>query len=57
MVGATHSDSSPTLRIPLRHMSLRAGPLPNSFSLIKGQSILLTLQVNITQFNFCHDKS
>lgn len=33
-----------TARIPLRHLSLAAGPLPNSFALYKGQNIVLTIQ-------------
>jgi len=32
------------IRIPLRQLNLRAGPLPNTLSLVKGQSILLTIQ-------------
>lgn len=35
----------PSLRIPLRQLSLRAGRLPNSLALCKGQNVLLTLQV------------
>lgn len=37
---------SSALRIPLRQLSLQAGPLPNSLSLVKGKTVLLTLQVN-----------
>jgi hypothetical protein len=41
-----HGDGAPTaLRLPLRHLSLKAGALPNSLSLCKGQTVVLTLQV------------
>lgn len=33
-----------SLRLPLRHLSLQAGPLPNSLSLCKGQNKVLTIQ-------------
>lgn len=32
-------------RIPLRHLSLQAGSTPNSLALVRGKTILLTLQV------------
>ncbi|CAG9858199.1 unnamed protein product [Phyllotreta striolata] len=35
-----------TQRIPLRHLSLRMGPLPNSISLCKGQKEVLTFQTS-----------
>lgn len=38
-------DGPNSLRLPLRHLSLQAGPLPNSLSLCRGQHIVLTLQV------------
>ncbi|XP_017779143.1 PREDICTED: uncharacterized protein LOC108564571, partial [Nicrophorus vespilloides] len=37
---------SSALRIPLRQLSLQAGPLPNSLSLVKGKTVLLTLQTS-----------
>lgn len=35
-----------TKLIPLRHLSLQAGPLPNSLALCRGPTIILTLQTN-----------
>ncbi|CAH0563630.1 unnamed protein product [Brassicogethes aeneus] len=32
------------IKLPLRHLSLQAGPLTNSLSLCRGQNIVLTLQ-------------
>jgi hypothetical protein len=47
-----HGDGAPTaLRLPLRHLSLKAGALPNSLSLCKGQTVVLTLQTG-TQRSF-----
>lgn len=49
--GQLHVSSAPgegspaSFRIPLRQLSLRAGRLPNSLSLCKGQNVILTLQV------------
>ncbi|VEN64480.1 unnamed protein product, partial [Callosobruchus maculatus] len=34
-----------TVRLPLRHLSLRAGPLPNSLALCRGNNVVLTMQV------------
>lgn len=47
MVSAGPGEGSPpSLRIPLRQLSLRAGRLPNSLALCKGENVLLTLQVS-----------
>lgn len=35
------------LRVPLRHLSLGTGPLPNSLALFRGQDVVLTLQVQL----------
>lgn len=35
-----------SLRLPLRHLSLQAGPLPHSLSICRGQNIVLTLQTD-----------
>ncbi|KAG5887117.1 hypothetical protein JTB14_029797 [Gonioctena quinquepunctata] len=44
-VSTAHGQDGPTsFRLPLRHLSLQAGPLPNSISLCKGQNKVLTLQ-------------
>lgn len=37
--------SSPGFRLPLRHLSIRAGPVPFSLCLVKGQTVLLTLKI------------
>lgn len=43
----SHSGDGPTsFKLSLRHMSLRNGPVSNSFSLCKGQNVILTLQVS-----------
>ncbi|XP_060522992.1 uncharacterized protein LOC132699985 [Cylas formicarius] len=34
----------PSLRLPLRHLSLQAGPLPHSLALCRGQNVILTLE-------------
>jgi len=45
LVGSAPGEGTPGgLRLPLRHLSLAAGPLPNSLALYKGQNIVLTLQ-------------
>ncbi|KAF5270637.1 hypothetical protein FQA39_LY01375 [Lamprigera yunnana] len=45
LIGSSPGDSSfNTIRLPLRHLSLAAGPLPNSFALYRGQNIILTIQ-------------
>lgn len=45
LIGSVPGDSaSSSLRLPLRHLSLAAGPLPHSLSLYKGQNIALTIQ-------------
>lgn len=55
--GQLHVSSAPgegspaSFRIPLRQLSLRAGRLPNSLALCKGQNVILTLQV-IFHLNF-----
>ncbi|XP_018576401.1 uncharacterized protein LOC108914954 [Anoplophora glabripennis] len=44
-VATAHGEDGPSsLKLPLRHLSLQAGPLPNSLSLCRGQNIVLTLQ-------------
>ncbi|RZC33203.1 hypothetical protein BDFB_010134 [Asbolus verrucosus] len=44
-ISGGHGEGAPTaLRLPLRHLSLQAGALPNSLSLCKGQTIVLTIQ-------------
>ncbi|XP_044759491.1 uncharacterized protein LOC123317166 [Coccinella septempunctata] len=42
-------DSLPTLRLPLRQLSLQAGPLVNSLALTKGPIIVLTIQTSTEQ--------
>lgn len=42
-------DSLPTLRLPLRQLSLQAGPLVNSLALTKGSIIVLTIQTSTEQ--------
>lgn len=45
LIGSAPGDpTSCSLRLPLRYLSLAAGPLPNSLSLYKGQNIALTIQ-------------
>ncbi|KAI4457192.1 malate and lactate dehydrogenase [Holotrichia oblita] len=45
LVGSVHGETKyGSVRIPLRRLSLSAGKLVNSLSLIKGQNILLTIQ-------------
>ncbi|XP_063904483.1 uncharacterized protein LOC135123611 isoform X2 [Zophobas morio] len=44
-ISGCHGEGAPTaLRLPLRHLSLQAGALPNSLSLCRGQSVVLTIQ-------------
>ncbi|KAJ8916875.1 hypothetical protein NQ315_005882 [Exocentrus adspersus] len=44
-VATAHGEDGPSsMKLPLRHLSLQAGPLPNSLSLCRGHSIVLTLQ-------------
>lgn len=43
-------DSLPTLRLPLRHLSLQAGPLSNSVALCRGSIVVLTIQASSEQF-------
>lgn len=46
LVGSVHGESKyGSVKIPLRKLSLSAGKLPNTLSLIRGQNILLTIQV------------
>ncbi|KAK9885321.1 hypothetical protein WA026_010815 [Henosepilachna vigintioctopunctata] len=42
-------DCLPTLRLPLRQLSLQAGPLVNSLALTKGSIIVLTIQTSTEQ--------
>ncbi|KAL3272413.1 hypothetical protein HHI36_013894 [Cryptolaemus montrouzieri] len=42
-------DSLPTLRLPLRQLSIQAGPLVNSLALTKGSIIVLTIQTSTEQ--------
>ncbi|XP_028135812.1 uncharacterized protein LOC114330606 [Diabrotica virgifera virgifera] len=44
LVSSSCAQGPLSLRLPLRHLSLQAGPLPNSLSLCKGQTKVLTLQ-------------
>ncbi|XP_074031941.1 uncharacterized protein [Leptinotarsa decemlineata] len=45
LVSTAHGQDGPTsIKLPLRHLSLQAGPLPNSFSLCKGQNKVITMQ-------------
>ncbi|XP_044253694.1 uncharacterized protein LOC123004461 [Tribolium madens] len=37
-------EDAPNVRLPLRHLSLQAGALPNSLSLCKGEDVVLTIQ-------------
>ncbi|XP_064213696.1 uncharacterized protein LOC100142429 isoform X2 [Tribolium castaneum] len=37
-------EDKPNIRLPLRHLSLQAGALPNSLSLCRGEDVVLTIQ-------------
>lgn len=47
LVGSSLADgTSGGMRVPLRHLSLGAGPVTNSLALFRGQNVILTLQVS-----------
>ncbi|XP_076269168.1 uncharacterized protein LOC143201830 isoform X2 [Rhynchophorus ferrugineus] len=41
---APGENGSATVRLPLRHLSLQAGPLPHSLAICRGLNVVLTLQ-------------
>ncbi|CAH1183058.1 unnamed protein product [Ceutorhynchus assimilis] len=47
--GQLHVSEPTSMKMPLRHLSLQAGPLPHSLAICRGQNIVLTLQTQNEQ--------